>query len=43
MKEMFGWPQQGTLPDGMEKLAVFAEGDAREMLGQFLAVDVSEG
>ena len=43
VKEMEGWPQQGNLADGMEKLAVFAEGGERELLGNFLAVNKPQG
>lgn len=39
VKEMEERPQQGKLPKGIEKLAVFAEDEAREMLAHFLAVN----
>ena len=37
VKEMEGWPGQGALADGMEKLSVLGKEEARKMLGEFLS------
>ena len=36
VREMEEWPGQGVLADGMEKLSVLGDEEAREMLGEFL-------
>jgi hypothetical protein len=36
VKEMEAWPGQGRLGEGIEKLAVLREPEAREMLGELL-------
>lgn len=36
VREMEEWPGQGALADGMEKLSVLGDEEARKMLGEFL-------